>query len=188
MGLNCKSYGIKKQFTGGHFMSKERCRFFVGQYTVDFLTGDIGQLEKIVKTTLENKGIRTDSIECVTTGNGVFLNFNISGLDYEYRDRHGTATEPIKVITAYFRREAGFSTYELMKELEKQGKKDLEHADIRCYDVSFWTDSRYRFYRHKTWYKLVGYNHYIYNDDIYSQEFIDDIESYLINLIAMKKD
>lgn len=169
-------------------MSKESCGHFVGQYTVDFLTGDIEQLEKIVKTTLENKGIRTDSVERVTTENGVFLDFNISGLDYEYRDRHGTVTEPIKVITAYFSREAGFSTYELMKELESQGKKDLEHADSRYYDVTFWTDSRYRFYRHKTWYKPVGGNRYIYNDDIYSQEFTDDIESYLINLIAMKRN
>lgn len=169
-------------------MSKESCKHFVGQYTVDFLTGDIEQLEKIVKTTLENKGIRTDSVERVTTENGVLLNFNISGLDYEYRDRHGTVTEPIKVITAYFRKEAGFSTYELMKELESQGKKDLEHADSRCYDVVFWTNSRYRLYRHKTWHKLEGENHYIYNDDIYSQEFIADIGGYLINLIAMKRN
>lgn len=169
-------------------MSKERCRHFVGQYTVDFETGDIEQLEKIVKTTLENKGIRTDSVERVTTENGVFLDFNVSGLDYEYRDRHGTVTEPIKVITAYFRKEAGFSIYELLKELEKQGKKDLEHADFIGYGVSFWTDSRFRLYRHKTWRKLEGENHYIYNDDIYSQEFIDDIGSYLINLIAMKRN
>lgn len=169
-------------------MSKERCRHFVGQYTVDFLTGDIEQLEKIVKTNLENKGIRTDSIEHVTAGAGVYIYFNVSGLDYEHRDRHGTVTEPIKVITAYFRRETGFSTYELMKELESQGKKDMEHADSSCYEVTFWTDSRSRLYRHKTWYKLEGENHYIYNDDIYSQEFTGDIESYLINLIAMKKD
>lgn len=169
-------------------MSKENCKHFVGQYTVDFLTGDIEQLEKIVKTTLENKGIRTDSVERVTAENGVLLNFNISGLDYEYRDRHGTVTEPVKVITAHFRNQAGFSTYELMKALESQGKKDLEHADSGCYDVVFWTSSRYRLYRHKTWYRLEGENHYIYNDDIYSQEFIDDIGSYLINLIAVKKD
>lgn len=167
-------------------MSKAICGHFVGQYNVDFLDGDIAQLEKIVKTTLENKGIRTDSVERETTKNGVFLNFNVSGLDYAYRDRHGTVTEPVKVITAYFRKEAGFSTYELLKELEKQGKKDLEHADSRCYDVTFWTDSRYRLYRHKTWHKLEGENHYVYNDDIYSQEFIDDVGSYLMKLIAVK--
>lgn len=169
-------------------MSKERCRHFVGQYVIDFLTGDIEQLEKIVKTTLENKGIRTDSVERVTTENGVFLVFNISGLNYEHRDRHGTVTKPITTISAHFRREAGFSTYELMKEMESQGKKDLEHADFRCYDVTFWTDSRYRLYRHKTWHNLEGENHYIYNDDIYSQEFTGDIESYLINLMAMKRN
>lgn len=169
-------------------MSKAICGHFVGQYNVDFLDGDIAQLEKIVKTTLENKGIRTDSVERVTTENGMFLDFNVSGLDYEHRDRHGTVTKPITTISAHFRREAGFSTYELMKELESQGKKDLEHADSRFYDVTFWTDSRYRLYRHKTWYQLEGKNHYIYNDDIYSQEFTGDIESYLINLIAMKKD
>lgn len=167
-------------------MSKAICGHFVGQYNVDFLDGDIEQLEKIVKTSLENKGIRTDSIERVTAGAGVYIYFNVSGLDYEYRDRHGTVTESIKVITAYFNREAGFSTYELMKDLESQGKKDLEHTDSICYDVTFWTDSRYRLYRHKTWFKLEGKNHYIYNDDIYSQEFIDDIGSYLINLMAMK--
>lgn len=169
-------------------MSKAICGHFVGQYNVDFLDGDIEQLVKIVKTTLANKGIRTDSVERVTAGNGVYLYFNISGLDYEYRDRHGTVTGPIKVIAAYFRREAGFPSYELMKELESQGKKDLEHADSRFYDVTFWTDARYRLYRHKTWFKLEGKNRYIYNDDIYSQEFIDDIGSYLINLMTMKKD
>ena len=156
------------------------------QYTIDFLSGDIEQLEKIVKTTLENKGIRVDSIERVNSGASVYLNFNISGLNYEYRDRRGTLTKPITVITAHFRHEAGFSTYELLQELESQGKKDIEHTDFIGYDLSFWTDSRYRKYRHKTWIKLEGKNHYIYNDDIYSQEFINDIESYLVNLIAMK--
>ena len=167
-------------------MSKESCRHFVGQYAMDFPAGDIEQLEKIVRTVLENKGIRTDSVGRETAKNGVSVNFNVSGLDYGYRDRHGTVTEPIKVITAYFRKEAGFSSYELLKELEKQGKKDLEHADSICYDVTFWTDSRYRLYRHKTWCKLEGKNHYVYNDDIYSREFTDDVGSYLINLMAMK--
>lgn len=167
-------------------MSKAICGRFVPQYTIDFLPGDIEQIEKIVKTALENKAVKVDSIDHVDSGAGVFLNFNISGLDYESRDRHGTVTEPIKVITAHFSREAGFSSYELMQELESQGKKDLEHADSRCYDVAFWTSSRYRLYRHKKWIRLEGENHYIYNDDIYSQEFIDDVGSYLINLIAVK--
>ena len=74
----------------------------------------------------------------------------------------------------------------LLKDLENQGKKDMDHSDFICYDISFWTDSSYRLYRHKNWVKLEGKNHFIYNDDIYSQEFINDIESYLINLIAMK--
>lgn len=167
-------------------MSKATCGRFVPQYAVGFLSGDIEQIEKIVKIALENKAVKVDSIERVNAGAGVYLYFNVSGLDYEHRDRHGTVTEPIKVITAYFNREAGFSTYELLKELESQGKKDLEHADFIGYSVSFWTDSRYRLYRHRTWTKLEGKNHYIYNDDIYSQEFMDDIGSYLINLIAMK--
>lgn len=167
-------------------MSKAVCGNFIPQFTIDFLSGDIEQLEKIVKTTLENKGIRTDSIERVTTENGVLLNFNISGLDYWYRDKRGTVTKPITTISAHFSRKTGFSTYELLKELESQGKKDMEHADFIGYSVSFWTDSSYRLYRHKTWIELEGENHYIYNDDIYSQEFSEDIGSYLMDLMAMK--
>ena len=167
-------------------MSKAICGRFVPQYTIDFLSGDIEQIEKIVKTALENKAVKVDSIKHVNSDSSVYLYFNVSGLNYEYRDRRGTTTKPIKIITAYFSREAGFSTYELMQELERQGKKDIEHADFIGYNLSFWTDSSYRLYRHKKWIKLEGKNHYIYNDDIYSQEFINDIESYLINLIAMK--
>ncbi len=167
-------------------MSKAICSHFVPQFTIDFLSGDIEQLEKIIKTALENKAIRIDSIEHVNTGAGVYLNFNISGLNYWYRDKRGTVTKPITTISAHFSREAGFSTYKLLKELESQGKKDIEHADFIVYSVSFWTDSSYRLYRHKNWIKLEGENHYIYNDDIYSQEFTGDIGSYLINLIAMK--
>lgn len=167
-------------------MSKATCGHCVPQYSIDFLSGDIEQIEKIVKTVLENKAVEVDSIERVNSGSGVYLYFNVSGLNYVNRDRRGTTIKPVTVITAYFSREAGFSTYELMKELESQGKKDLKHADFIGYDLSFWTDSSYRLYRHKKWIKLEGKNHYIYNDDIYSQEFKDDIESYLINLIAMK--
>lgn len=167
-------------------MSKATCGRFVPQYTIDFLSGDIEQVEKIVKTVLENKAVKVDSIERVNSGASVYLYFNVSGLNYVNRDRRGTMIKPVTVITAYFSREAGFSTYELMKELESQGKKDLKHADFIGYDLSFWTDSSYRLYRHKKWYRLEGKNHYIYNDDIYSQEFTDDVESYLINLIAMK--
>lgn len=167
-------------------MSKATCGRFVPQYSIDFLSGDIEQIEKIVKTVLENKAVEVDSIERVNSGSGVYLYFNVSGLNYVNRDRRGTTIKPVTVITAYFSREAGFSTYELLKELESQGKKDLKHADFIGYDLSFWTDSSYRLYRHKKWIKLVGKNHYIYNDDIYSQEFKDDIESYLINLIAVK--
>ena len=167
-------------------MSKAICGHFVPQYTIGFLPGDIERIEKIVKTTLENKTVRVDSIERVKTRAGVYLNFNVSGLNYGYRDKTGTATTPITVVTAHFKREAGFSTYEVLKELESQGKKDIEHSDFIGYNLSFWTDSSYRLYRHKEWIKLEGKNHYIYNDDIYSQEFIKDIESYLMNLMAMK--
>lgn len=167
-------------------MSKETCGKFVAQYPINFLSGGIEQIEKIVKTTLENKGVRVDSIERLNIGASVYLNFNVSGLNYGYRDKKGTVTKPITIITAHFRREAGFSSYELLKELESQGNKDIDHADFIGYNVSFWTDSSYRLYRHKKWVKLEGKNHYIYNDDIYSQEFITDIAGYLINLIAMK--
>lgn len=81
-------------------MSKETCSKFVAQYPINFLRGDIEQIEKIVKSILDT--------------------------------------------------------------------------------------TSYRLYKHKNWIKLEGKNHYIYNDDIYSQEFRADIESYLINLIAMK--
>lgn len=167
-------------------MSKETCGKFVAQYPINFLSGDIEQIEKIVKTSLENKGIRVDFIERLRSGSSVYINFNVLGLNYTYRDRQGTTTKPITIITAHFRRESGFSSYELLKELESQGKKDIDHADFIGYNVSFWTDSSYRLYRHKNWIRLEGKNHYIYNDDIYSQEFINDIKSYLINLIAMK--
>lgn len=168
-------------------MSKAACGQFVPQFTIDFLSGDVEQLEKIVKIALENKAVKIDSIERVNTRASVYLNFNVSGLNYWYRERErGTTTKPITTISVRFMREAGFSTYELLKELESQGKKDIEHADFIGYSATFWTDSSYRLYRHKKWVKLEGKNHYIYNDDIYSQEFIDDIGSYLINLIAMK--
>lgn len=167
-------------------MSKATCGNFIPQFTIDFLFGDIEQLEKIVKTTLENRAVRVDSIERVNTRAGVRLNFNVSSLNYWYIDKSRTLTKPITTISAHFEREAGFSTYEVLQELKSQGKKDLEHADFIGYTVSFWTDSSYRLYRHHTWLKLKGKNHYIYNDDIYSQEFIDDIGSYLINLIAIK--
>lgn len=167
-------------------MSKAICRNFVPQFTIDFVSGDIEQLEKIIRTVLENKAVTVDSIERVNTGAGININFSVSGLNYWYRDRSGTVTTPITTISVHFMREAGFSTYELLKELESQGKKDIEHADFTGYNVSFWTDSSFRLYRHKEWLKLVGTNHYIYNDDIYSQEFCDDIGSYLTNLIAMK--
>lgn len=167
-------------------MSKATCGHFVPQYTIDFLSGDIEQIEKIVKTALENKAVEVDSIERVNSESGVYLYFNVSGLNYVNRDRRGTMIKPVTVITAYFRRATGFSTYELLKELESQGKKDIEHADFIGYDLFFRTDSSYRLYRHKKWIKLEGKNHYIYNDDIYSQEFKADIESYLMNLTAMK--
>lgn len=167
-------------------MSKATCGRFVPQYPIGFLPGDIEQIEKIVKTALENKAVKVDYIERVSSGAGVYLDFNVSGLNYVNRDIRGTMIKPVTVITAYFSREAGFSTYELMKELESQGKIDIEQADFIGYDLSFWTDSSYRLYRHKKWIKLEGENHYIYNDDIYSQEFKDDIESYLMNLTAMK--
>lgn len=167
-------------------MSKEACGKFVAQYPINFLSGDIEQLEKIVKSILENKGIRVDFIERLYSGSSVYLNFNVSGLNYGYRDKKGTVTKPITIITAHFRRESGFSSYELLKELESQGKKNIDHADFIGYTISFWTDSSYRLYRHKNWIKLEGKNHFIYNDNIYSQEFISDIASYLINLIAMK--
>lgn len=168
-------------------MSKETCGKFVAQYPINFLIGDIEQIEKIVKSILDTKGITINRIEeCLNSGASVYIAFHVSGLNYAYRDRKGTVTKPITIITAHFRREAGFSSYELLKELENQGKKDIDHADFIGYDITFCTDSSYRLYRHKNWVKLEGKNHYIYNDDIYSQEFITDIKSYLINLIAMK--
>lgn len=168
-------------------MSKQTCSKFVAQYPINFLSGDIEQIEKIVKSILDTKGIRINHIEeCLNSGSSVYIAFHVSGLNYEYRDKKGTVTKPITIITAHFRREKGFSSYELLKELESQGKKDIDHADFIGYDITFWTDSSYRLYRHKNWIQLEGKNHFIYNDNIYSQEFRTDIESYLINLIAMK--
>lgn len=167
-------------------MSKEMCGKFIPQFDIDFLFSDVNHLDNIVTTVLNNKGVRVDKIEHVKTGKTIYINFYVSGLNYSYKDIHKTTTKPITVITAHFRREAGFSTYELCQELELKGNKDLKHADFIGYDVTFWTDAYLRKFRHKKWEKLEGKNHYIYNDDIYSQEFISEVGSYLINLVAYK--
>lgn len=161
-------------------------RYFVAQFDVDFNSRDIEHFEKIVIDTLENIGVKVTSIMRNKSDSGIFLNFYVSGLDYTYRDRQGTMSKPINIITAYFRHLKGFSSYELLQELEQKGLKDLDHADAHGYSVTFWTDSKYRLYRHKTWYKLEGKNHFIYNDDVYDSEFHSEIASYLINLADMK--
>lgn len=179
-------------------MSKEVCGKFCAQYSIPFIKGDVETVIEEVKRSLEFHHVFVGDVKIKPTKelyksrklargeHGVYIDFFVSGLNYTNRNYQGTTIKPITKITCGFRRELGFSSYELLKELESQGKKNRKNADFIGYDITFWTDSQYRRYRHKTWCKLEGKNHYTYNDDCRSREFLDDISSYLTNLVALK--
>ena len=180
-------------------MSKIECGKFCAQYSIPFLKGDIDTVVNEVKRNLDFHHVIVDEVKVKPTRDlykslrlrrgehGVFIEFIVSGLNYTNRNVfHNVTVKPITKITCHFRRELGFSSYELLKELESQGKKNKRHADFIGYDVTFWTDSQYRRYRHKTWCNLEGNNHYMYNDDCRSREFLDEISSYITNLVALK--
>ena len=63
---------------------------------------------------------------------------------------------------------------------------DMPPLDKSSYSFNFSTDGKYRPYRCKTWYKLEGKNHYVYNDDLNNEVLHQEVYSYLCNLVAQK--
>lgn len=153
---------------------------FIGRTEKKITMEELDTIIEIIKTDLKKLSVYVTDVRIEEAYDGLFIKFAVDGLNFTSRDRERSLVSPITTITVYFTSQWGFN------ESDWDHVSDNHPLDKSSYSFNFSTDGKYRPYRCKTWYKLEGKNHYIYNDDLNDDILHQEIYSYLCNLVAQK--
>lgn len=153
---------------------------FVGQTAKEISKEELDLVINMIRDDLKKFSVQVIDISTEEAYDGLFIKFTVDGLNFASRDRERSLVSPITVITVYFTSQWGFnnSDWDFIS--------DKPPLDKSSYSFNFFTDGKYRPYRCRTWYKLEGKHHYIYNDDLNDDVLHQEIYSYLANLAAQK--
>ena len=149
---------------------------FVGQTAKEISQEELDLVINMIKDDLKKFSVKGTE----EAYDGLFIKFTVDGLNFASRDRVRSLVSPITAITVYFTSQWGYN------DGDWDFVSDMPPLDKSSYSFNFFTDGRYRPYRRRTWYKLEGKNHYIYNDDLNDDVLHQEIYSYLCNLVAQK--
>lgn len=153
---------------------------FIGQAAKEISQEELKTVIDMVKTDLEKFSVRVTDVKVKDVYHGRFIDFTVDGLNFTSRDRNRSLVSPVTVITLYFISQMGYN------ESDWKLYKDNCKLDKSSYSFNFFTNGKYRMYRCKTWLKLEGKGHYIYNDDLNDEVLHQEIYSYICNLVAQK--
>lgn len=153
---------------------------FVGQAAKEISQEELDLVINMIRDDLKKLSVYVTDVSTEGAYDGFFIKFAVDGLNFTSRDRVHALVSPITTITVYFTSQWGFNNSDW------DFVSDKPPLDKSSYSFNFFTDGRYRPYRRRTWYKLEGKNHYIYNDDLNDDVLHQEIYSYLANLAAQK--
>lgn len=153
---------------------------FVGQTAKEISQEELDLVINMIKDDLKKFSVKVTDISIKDAYEGFNIKFTVDGLNFASRDRARSLVSPITAITVYFTSQWGYN------DGDWDFVSDMPPLDKSSYSFNFSTDGKYRMYRRRTWYKLEGKNHYIYNDDLNDDVLHQEIYSYLCNLVAQK--
>lgn len=153
---------------------------FIGQTAKEISPEELDAVIETIKADLKKLSVYVTDVSTEGAYDGFFIKFAVDGLNFTSRDRVHALVSPITTITVYFTSQWGFNNSDW------DFVSDKPPLDKSSYSFNFSTDGRYRPYRCRTWYKLEGKHHYIYNDDLNDDVLHQEIYSYLCNLVAQK--
>lgn len=153
---------------------------FVGQTGKEISQEELDLVINMIRDDLKKLSVYVTDVSTEGAYDGFFIKFAVDGLNFTSRDQVHALVSPITTITVYFTSQWGFNNSDW------DFVSDKPPLDKSSYSFNFFTDGRYRPYRRRTWYKLEGKNHYIYNDDLNDDVLHQEIYSYLANLAAQK--
>ena len=153
---------------------------FIGKAAKKISQEELKTIVDMVKADLEKFSVRVTNVKVKDAYDGLLIDFAVDGLNFISRDRDRSLVSPVTVITLYFISQWGYNESDWVL------NKDNCKLDKSSYSFYFSTNGKYRMYRCKTWYKLEGKNHFIYNDDLNDEVLHQEVYSYLCNLVAQK--
>ena len=153
---------------------------FVGQTAKEIFQEELDLVINMIKDDLKKFSVKVTDVSTEEAYHGLFIKFAVDGLNFTSRDRERSLVSPITVITVYFTSQWGYN------DGDWDFVSNMPPLDKSSYSFNFFTDGKYRPYRCKTWLKLEGKNHYIYNDDLNDDVLHQEIYNYLANLVAQK--
>ena len=153
---------------------------FVGRTAKEISQKELDLVINMIKDDLKKFSVKVTDVSTEEAYDGLFIKFTVDGLNFASRDRERSLVSPITAITVYFISQWGYN------DDDRDFVSDTPSLDKSSYSFNFFTDGKYRPYRCKTWFKLEGKNHYIYNDDLNDDVLHQEIYSYLCNLVAQK--
>ena len=153
---------------------------FVGQTAKEISKEELDLVANMIKDDLKKFSVKVTDVSTLDSYGGVFIKFTVEGLNLASGDRARSLVSPITAITVYFTSQWGYN------DGDWDFVSDMPPLDKSSYSFNFFTDGKYRPYRCKTWYKLEGKNHYVYNDDLNDEVLHQEIYNYLANLAAQK--
>lgn len=153
---------------------------FIGQTAKEISKKELDLVVNMIKDDLKKFSVKVTDVSTEEAYHGLFIKFTVDGLNFASRDRERSLVSPITTITVYFTSQWGYN------DGDWDFVSDMLPLDKSSYSFNFSTDGKYRMYRCKTWLKLEGKNHYIYNDDLNDDVLHQEIYNYLANLVAQK--
>ena len=112
----------------------------------------------MIKDDLKKFSVKVTDVSTEEAYDGLFIKFTVDGFNFASRDRARSLVSPITAITVYFTSQWGYN------DGDWDFVSDMPPLDKSSYSFNFSTDGKYRMHRSKTWLKLEGKNHYIYNE------------------------
>lgn len=153
---------------------------FVGQTGKKISQEELDLVINMIKDDLKKFSVKVTDVSIKEAYEGFDIKFAVDGLNFTSRDRARSLVSPITIITVDFTSQWGYN------DGDWDFVSDMPPLDKSSYSFNFSTDGKYRMYRCKTWLKLEGKNHYIYNDDLNDDVLHQEIYNYLRNLVAQK--
>ena len=153
---------------------------FIGQTAKEISKKELDLVVNMIKDDLKKFSVKVTDVSTEEAYHGLFIKFTVDGLNFASRDHERSLVSPITTITVYFTSQWGYN------DGDWDFVSDRPPLDKSSYSFNFSTDGKYRPYRCKTWLKLEGKNHYIYNDDLNDDVLHQEIYNYLANLAAQK--
>lgn len=153
---------------------------FIGQAAKEISQEEHDTVIEMIKTDLKKLSVYVTNVSTEKAYDGFYIKFAVDGLNFTSRNRERSLVSPITTITVYFTSQWGVNNSDW------DFVSNRPPLDKSSYSFNFSTDGKYRLYHHRTWYKLEGKGHYIYNDDLNDDVLHQEIYSYLCNLVAQK--